>query len=123
MLDGELLVMREGEVAPFNDLQQRLNRKTVTAAMLTHPAFIRLYDMLFEGGEDLRAASFRRAPGAAEAWHGASARAPTSPLIVVSLDQGAGSALGGARADRHRGTDAEAPRQPLCRRPPQGPLV
>ena len=26
VLDGELLVMREGEVAPFNDLQQRLNR-------------------------------------------------------------------------------------------------
>ena len=30
VLDGELLVMRDGEVAPFNDLQQRLNRKTVT---------------------------------------------------------------------------------------------
>src|SRR4029077_3282755 len=29
-LDGELLVIREGEVAPFNDLQQRLNRKTPT---------------------------------------------------------------------------------------------
>src|SRR5205807_2266845 len=27
VLDGELLVMRGGEVAPFNDLQQRLNRK------------------------------------------------------------------------------------------------
>ena len=26
-LDGELLVIRDGEVAPFNDLQQRLNRK------------------------------------------------------------------------------------------------
>ena len=30
VLDGELLVMRGSEVAPFNDLQQRLNRKTVT---------------------------------------------------------------------------------------------
>ncbi|HEX6842347.1 MAG TPA: ATP-dependent DNA ligase, partial [Stellaceae bacterium] len=27
VLDGELLVLRGGEVAPFNDLQQRLNRK------------------------------------------------------------------------------------------------
>ena len=27
VLDGELLVVRDGEVAPFNDLQQRLNRK------------------------------------------------------------------------------------------------
>ena len=30
VLDGELLVVRDGEVAPFNDLQQRLNRKGVT---------------------------------------------------------------------------------------------
>ena len=33
-LDGELLVMRDGEVAPFNDLQQRLNRKSPTPKML-----------------------------------------------------------------------------------------
>ena len=32
VLDGELLVVRDGEVAPFNDLQQRLNRKTVTGS-------------------------------------------------------------------------------------------
>ena len=49
VLDGELLVMRGSEVAPFNDLQQRLNRKTVSAAMLkSHPAHIRLYDMLLQ---------------------------------------------------------------------------
>jgi DNA ligase-1 len=42
VLDGELLVMRGNEVAPFNDLQQRLNRKSVTPAMLkSHPAHIR----------------------------------------------------------------------------------
>ena len=34
VLDGELLVLREGEVAPFADLQQRLNRKIVTAKMM-----------------------------------------------------------------------------------------
>ena len=32
VLDGELLVKRAGEVASFNDLQQRLNRKAVTGA-------------------------------------------------------------------------------------------
>src|SRR5690606_13230443 len=55
-LDGELLVVRdEALVAPFNDLQQRLNRKAVTPKLLEqHPAWIRLYDILFEGGEDLR---------------------------------------------------------------------
>ncbi len=56
VLDGELLVVLDGEVRPFNDLQQRLNRKTVTAATLRkHPAFVRLYDILFDGAEDLRA--------------------------------------------------------------------
>jgi DNA ligase-1 len=70
VLDGELLVMREGEVAPFNDLQQRLNRKSVTTAMLeSHPAHIRLYDMLFERGEDLRALPFIARRARLEAWH------------------------------------------------------
>jgi DNA ligase-1 len=70
VLDGELLVVREGEVAPFNDLQQRLNRKTVTSAMLkSHPAHIRLYDMLFESGEDLRGLPFVERRARLEAWH------------------------------------------------------
>ncbi len=54
-LDGELLVVRDGIVAPFQDLQQRLNRKTVTKKMLTdYPAYIRLYDVLELDGEDMR---------------------------------------------------------------------
>lgn len=56
VLDGELLVVRQGQVASFNELQQRLNRKTVTKAMLAdYPAHIRLYDLLVEGEDDLRA--------------------------------------------------------------------
>ena len=59
VLDGELLVLRDGVVAPFNDLQQRLNRKTVTGKMLQdYPAHIRLYDLLFDGAEDIRTLSF-----------------------------------------------------------------
>jgi len=56
VVDGELLVRgADGDAAPFNDLQQRLNRKTVTAAMRAkYPAFLRAYDVLAEGGEDLR---------------------------------------------------------------------
>src|SRR2546423_10973057 len=54
-LDGELLVVRDGEVAPFNDLQQRLNRKSPNAAMLRDfPAAVRLYDILRDGSEDMR---------------------------------------------------------------------
>jgi DNA ligase-1 len=64
VLDGELLVRGEaqgvadlhgGAAASFNALQQRLGRKTVSRKMLaSYPAFVRLYDILFEGDEDLR---------------------------------------------------------------------
>ena len=55
VLDGELLVARGGAIAPFNDLQQRLNRKTVDAKTReAYPAHLRAYDILFKDGEDLR---------------------------------------------------------------------
>jgi DNA ligase 1 len=58
VFDGELLVRGEvqgGEAASFNALQQRLGRKAVSAKMLAdYPAFVRLYDVLFDGTEDLR---------------------------------------------------------------------
>ena len=69
VFDGELLVLREGSVASFNDLQQRLNRKTVTAKMLQdYPAHIRLYDILFDAAEDVRALSFIERRARLEAW-------------------------------------------------------
>ncbi len=56
--DGELLVRGDhqgGEAASFNALQQRLGRKTVSAKMQAdYPAFVRLYDLLFDGEDDLR---------------------------------------------------------------------
>jgi DNA ligase-1 len=58
VLDGELLVRGDhqgGEAASFNALQQRLGRKQVSAKMQAdYPAFVRLYDILFDGAEDLR---------------------------------------------------------------------
>ncbi len=54
-LDGELLIMRGGEVQSFAMLQQRLNRKTITPQLLAEfPAHLRAYDLLTEAGEDLR---------------------------------------------------------------------
>ncbi|MGC6399877.1 cisplatin damage response ATP-dependent DNA ligase [Sphingomonas sp. FW199] len=60
-VDGELMVRgtvqggEEGGAASFNALQQRLGRKTVSARMLAdYPAFVRLYDILFDGKADLR---------------------------------------------------------------------
>lgn len=59
VLDGELMVKGDfqgGEAASFNALQQRLGRKVVSAKMLADsPAFVRLYDILFDADEDLRA--------------------------------------------------------------------
>jgi DNA ligase-1 len=64
VLDGELLVrgsdqgvadVHGGAAASFNALQQRLGRKVVSSKMLgSYPAFVRLYDILFDGAEDLR---------------------------------------------------------------------
>jgi len=63
-VDGELMVRGDvqggaledgGGAASFNALQQRLNRKAVTPKMLAdYPAFVRLYDILLDGSEDLR---------------------------------------------------------------------
>ncbi|MDF2763248.1 MAG: ATP-dependent ligase [Rhodospirillales bacterium] len=70
VLDGELLVVRGAEVAPFNHLQQRLNRKVVTKAMLTdYPAHVRLYDILRDGEEDLRGLGFEERRRRLEAWY------------------------------------------------------
>lgn len=59
VLDGELLVRGEfqgGEAGSFNALQQRLGRKIVSQRMLEdYPAFVRLYDILIDGREDVRA--------------------------------------------------------------------
>ena len=55
VLDGELLVGADRTPSTFNDLQQRLNRKVATQRHLAeHPAFIRVYDMLFDGDDDIR---------------------------------------------------------------------
>ena len=82
-LDGELLVMRDGQVGAFGDLQQRLNRKTVDAKMLAaHPAGIRAYDLLLDGEEDLRGLPFVERRKRLEAFVAAisSTRIDLSPL-------------------------------------------
>jgi len=87
ILDGELLIVRNGTVAPFNDLQQRLNRKAVTRRMMTDfPPHLRFYDALFLDGADLRSLPFAERRRRLEAWH-ARAHPPLtdlSPLLAVS---------------------------------------
>jgi DNA ligase 1 len=54
ILDGEILPIKDDKVLPFQDLQKRLGRKTVSADMLvqTPVAFV-AYDCLFGNGEIL----------------------------------------------------------------------
>ena len=92
VLDGELLVVRDGQAAPFADLQQRLNRKVVSARMMAeYPAGIRLYDMLFDGAEDVRPLSFDAAASAAGGVvrahaAGADGSLGTDPVLARSMN-------------------------------------
>lgn len=105
-LDGELVVWRDGAVAPFGDLQQRLNRKTVDAkTMAAFPAAILAYDILADGPEDVRARPLRDRRARLEAVVAGHAgdRLHLSPLIdYADWDQ-----LARLRADPPVGAAAE----------------
>lgn len=109
-IDGELLVLIEGRVQPFNVLQQRLNRKSVSAKMMKkYPAYIRAYDILAANGEDLRAFPFseRRIKLEGLLSEHPSERIDISPL--VPFDQWEAAAA--ARQDPEQygaGVDADA---------------
>ena len=84
VLDGEVLVVRDGVVASFADLQQRLNRKTVPVKLRqSHPVGMLVYDMLFDGAEDLRPLPFDARRARLEAWFTRTAppHLTLSPLI------------------------------------------
>ena len=101
VLDGELLVIRDGVVAPFADLQQRLNRKVVSPRMAERfPVMVRLYDLLFDGTEDLRALPFDQRRARLEAWFARvrPQRMDLSPLIRFASLQELMVLRDGARA-------------------------
>jgi DNA ligase-1 len=84
VIDGELLVVRDGAIAPFADLQQRLNRKKPDAKVIAKfPAGIRAYDLLLAGESDLRTLPFRERRARLESF-AARAKIPgldLSPLV------------------------------------------
>ena len=84
-VDGELLILRQGRVQSFNVLQQRLNRKAVSAKLIAEfPAHIRAYDLLVDGGEDLRGVPFDERGARLEALiasHPTDGRLDLSPII------------------------------------------
>lgn len=55
VIDGEVLIYKDGNLRPFQDLQTRIGRKAVSKKTLQDtPAVIRAYDLLEWQGEDLR---------------------------------------------------------------------
>ncbi|MGX1307631.1 DNA ligase-1 [Amorphus suaedae] len=109
-VDGELLIVREDAVEPFNVLQQRLNRKTVTPKMqAAFPPRIRLYDLLALDGEDLRPLPFAERRRRLEAFVAArpDPRIDLSPLVPFRTWED----IAAARADpasAGAGADADA---------------
>ena len=124
-LDGELLVLRpHGEVASFNDLQQRLNRKNPNPKLLRdYPAAVRLYDILREGREDLRGLSFTDRRHRLEAW---CAREPRrgldlSPLVPFTAWEELRELRDGARERGIEGLMLKREDSPYVSGRPKGP--
>jgi DNA ligase-1 len=101
VLDGELLVVRDGQVAAFVDLQQRLNRKSPPPRMLSDfPAAVRLYDILFDGDEDVRPLPFDARRARLESWFANTAppRMALSELLPFTTLEDLAQIREGARA-------------------------
>ena len=111
-LDGELLVGDPSEATgTFSDLQQRLNRKTVSPKIREQfPAFMRCYDLLQLGERGPAPPALHRAPQASR-----SLRRDARPDALRPVAARALLLLGSAERDaqapaasRHRGRHAEA---------------
>ncbi|UYN96263.1 MAG: cisplatin damage response ATP-dependent DNA ligase [Enhydrobacter sp.] len=124
VFDGELLVRREEAVAPFNDLQQRLNRKAVTPRMLKeHPAHVRLYDVLWLEGQDLRALPFDQRRTHLEAWMALKPhpRFDVSPLVPFDTWENLAKLREEMRADGIEGVMLKRGDSPYLAGRPKGP--
>ena len=55
VIDGEIVVWRDGQVRPFGELQQRIGRKKLSAKILADtPVHLIAYDLLEQDGQDIR---------------------------------------------------------------------
>ncbi|MFC3908315.1 cisplatin damage response ATP-dependent DNA ligase [Legionella dresdenensis] len=83
VLDGELIIQHSHGVGSFNDLQQRLNRKTPTNKLMQNlPAGVILYDILAVNGGDLTLLPFNERRLHLEQWF---ERNQTSRLLLSDL--------------------------------------
>jgi DNA ligase-1 len=83
VLDGEILVWIDGAPAPFQRLQQRIGRKTLTKKLLAEaPVTFLAYDLLEWQGQDQRALPLRQRRARLEALC-ANTGLPLSPRAVA----------------------------------------
>jgi ATP-dependent DNA ligase len=96
VLDGELVAWRDGAIRPFADLQQRIGRKTPTAALLSRvPVRFLAYDLLEENHQDLRSRPLRERRARLESVLRA---APEIFSMSAAIPAGSWQELAGLRA-------------------------
>ncbi len=124
VLDGELLVRgADGEPASFNALQQRLNRKAVTPKLLRdYPAFVRVYDMLLCGDDDLRPLPWAERRARLEDWFAKDRpRLDLSPLVPFAAWDELAGLRARARAEGVEGLMLKRRDSPYMPGRPKGP--
>lgn len=93
VVDGEIVVWKDGRPAPFALLQQRIGRKTLTRKVLADaPARLVAYDLLEWQGED-----WRSRPQAERRAQLERLPLPLSPLVEASSWQGLAALRGQSR--------------------------
>ena len=125
VLDGELLVGHDFDPMPFNHLQQRLNRKTPAKTHLRdYPAFVRVYDMLFDGEDDIRDLPLAARRARLEAWMTAHAGARLDLSGILDFgdwDRLAALRHEGAETLGHEGLMIKQRSSPYVAGRPKGP--
>jgi DNA ligase-1 len=119
VVDGEVLIWRDGVPALFAALQKRIGRKTLSGKMMQElPAALIAYDLLEQDGEDLRKLPQRERRQRLEALvaEAASPQLVLSPL-VEAVDWEALATLREESRARGRGHDDQGRRRAVRRRP------
>ena len=120
VLDGEILVWIDGAPAPFQRLQQRIGRKTLTKKLLAEaPVTFLAYDLLEWQGQDQRALPLRQRRARLEALCADTGLAAVAARGGRQLARAGRAARAGARTRRRR-PDAQGAGLGLRQRPHQG---
>ncbi len=124
VLDGELLVGHNFDPMPFNALQQRLNRKTATKKHLEDlPAYVSVYDMLFDGKDDIRDKPLEQRQKTLQNWHAQnpSERLTLSePLTFKTWEELEKTRINGAEENGHEGVMIKRKDSPYLDGRPKG---